>query len=817
MLVLSVADGAKAGQADFNSGTIVGNGVHSLWIIKTSDQESYANGDLVDFNITYGNDEKKLDFNKVVIEDDLPDSNYIEYLSASPQPSSINGNVLIWNIGKLGSGQTGMIQVFMQIQDNYPGITYKSGGFVSGDGFANIRQNLDTAQNYLTNIAKIYNNDPKHPELKELHTSSATIWLSDNVGTAVNIKGYGSGTYRREDQTRMLEKNKSIEVNTSLSETYHPTTLDLSRGRSLKFSSKWSESQKGINRLSGATLNEVYMYTNKIKRDSSIILDKNGSTLSSNTSFGGEGHIDVVKNEDTSSNTATPIYESHEDYLGEFNVSTNVDEYGSDIATNRSVTGAGMVASDKRISNIQRSYESGTGSYNVNDRMDALTNYMAKDMNVSYAPASYTYTPDVHVTLAKKWEEEMSSKSGTLSPEGTNSNSPASYISEEYSGADYLKKNTVAKGLNEMDTQAEFSGKAEFKVVKASNSNNDDEATMDDLYIGKYKILRNVTITGVAQYDQPHLTITKEGKEEPYHSSLLDYSHIDYKITVVNDGNQALEPVYVTDYFPEGTTYVSSSLRPTEIGSNYSRWSLTNLGIGSKSEIKLKLRVTGVGSLVNAVRTEGEYNNTWITAENYSALRRNWLSSNIPQLLAAKEGHVDSKHKTLVHYRIFLKNRLNDTMAIRVTDQLPAEMEFINSTTTPASYQPNQAVWNIINIKPGENVTIDYLARALQRGTFVNQAHIEASYRNGGATVETDITSSVDLGGGGSYSYSSAYSGWQPPPCFGLNCTNNQLSADEWIPCVSCGESEPTPIGGSLDNGCPSCVPSLDTGDDEIQ
>ena len=220
------------------------------------------------------------------------------------------------------------------------------------------------------------------------------------------------------------------------------------------------------------------------------------------------------------------------------------------------------------------------------------------------------------------------------------------------------------------------------------------------------------------------------------------------------------------------------------------------------------------GSLINEVQTKGGYNNTWVTAENYSALRKGWLSCSLTQLLATKEAYVDPKDPMLVHFRIFLKNRLNDTMAVTVTDQLPGEMEFINSTVAPAYHEPDKITWNIIEVKPGENVTIDYLARALSRGTFVNQAHIDASYKHGDDSVSTDITASVDIGAG---TYSSSMSGWKPPSCFGLNCTD-QGSADEWMPCYSCGESEPEPIGGSQppDSSCPSCVSWTGEGDNDL-
>jgi len=146
-----------------------------------------------------------------------------------------------------------------------------------------------------------------------------------------------------------------------------------------------------------------------------------------------------------------------------------------------------MAASDKMIKKSQRSYESGTRAYQVDDKMETQTNYMDKYINVSYAPVSYTYTSDFKANLSKKGEEGMWSKSGVLNPKGSNSNEPASLIGEQFSGADYLKKNTFARGLHEMDN-CRVLWKAEFKVVKVSNLNKSNKFNLYDLYIGKYKI-----------------------------------------------------------------------------------------------------------------------------------------------------------------------------------------------------------------------------------------------------------------------------------------------------------------------------------------
>jgi uncharacterized repeat protein (TIGR01451 family) len=773
---------------------------HSLWINKTADKKAYSSGEIINYTIAFGTNDEIDYFANVIINDTLPDLKYIEYVDASRQPDVINGNVLLWKIGTLQGLTNGTIQLYIKIKDNCSDLRYKSSGSVSGEGFANIHQNLNSAQNpdYLINQVEIYNfiNNEKF----DLHSSSAIIQLTDALGIAVKLNGHGSGAYQREDQTLLFEKNRSIQVKTSLYESYHPISFALPQGRSIKYISKWSEAQTGKNRITGATLSEVYMYANRIKRENTIHLDENGSTLASETSFEGAGHVDVIK-KDCGNPKAAPTYEAHESYLGSFKVNTNVDEYGVNVVSNRSVSGSGMAASDKRIKKSQRSYESGTGAYQVEDRMETQTNYMAKDINVSYAPVSYVYTPDFRLNLSKKWEEGMWSKSGALIPKGSQSTEPSSFIGEEFSGADYLKKNATAKGLNEMDTEAGFSGKAQFKVVKDSNSNDSDDVNLYDLYVGKYKVSRKTTLTGVARYDEPHITISKEGKVEPAGGRLVDYI-----ITVVNDGNQALEPIYVLDLFPQGTEFVSSSLRPTQLASNYSKWTLTNLGVGSSSRIDLKLKMIEVtGSLINRVQAQGGYNNTWIVAENYSILRKGWLSCSLPQLLAAKEAYVDPKDPMLVHYRIFLKNQLNDTMAATVTDRLPGEMEFINSTVVPDYHESDKIVWNIIDLKPGENITIDYLVKSLQRGTFVNQAHIDATYLHGTESVSADVAASVDIGTG---AYSSSMSVWKPPGCFGLNCSQ-QGFVDEWMPCYSCGESEPQPIGGSpLDSSCLACASS---------
>lgn len=788
--------------------------VHSLFIKKKAERQTYLPGETINYTIAYGNG-APITAENVTIYDVLPpidDNNslYVEYNGADPAPTAINGRVLFWNIGTLSPGEIGTIHLFARILENCSLLTFRGSGSVSGNGYVFFRQRLSTPENRLTNYANItgyYGGywDPKSnrwiygiPE--PTHNTSATITF---FGNEVKTTGHGSGSYQREEETLLQNKNKSIMVKTSLTEKYSPTKFALQNGRSIDYNSKWSEAQEAKNHITGASIDESYRYANFIERDSTIFLDKNGSTLTSQTSFEGAGHVGVLKKacdrEDPfefESLRKPLIYESEEDYLGRFTVYNYVDEYGRSVITGRNASGTGFVSSDKRIGHSQRSFESGTGAYSAEDRLETQTNYIARNISVVHQPVSYAYTPDVRVTLSEKWEAGMWSRSGKLHPKGFSSENsePASFIGELFSEADYLKENAVALGLSEMDTEAEFSGMAQFTAAKRTDSNRStDELALYDEYIGKYRISRKTVISGVARYDVPHLNVSKVGRAEP-----LGGTFVNYVITVENDGNRALGPVYVLDLFPPGTVYAYSSLRPSDLGPNSALWTLTHLGIGESTRIDLKLnRTCETDSVVNRVEARGGYDGKWAEAENYSVVQISWLTCCPPQLYAAKESYVDPRDDTLVHNRIILENRQKETMVATVIEDLAGQMILLNSSVQPSDYNTEgEVVWKIIDLEPGQTRTIDYLTRSLESGTFVDTAHVVAHYLNGNEAASLDIQSEVRIGG----DLHHMINGWYPPSCFGLNCTQ-QGFGDEWMPCYTCTAQEPeTPA-----SPCASC------------
>lgn len=766
--------------------------VHSLWVRKKADRENYMRGETINYTITYGN-ELALEARQATVTDILPD---VEFLEADPAPGYNNGSALVWNLGTLPPNSSGTIQLFVRINKSLTDIIYQDSQSVSGVGYMQRHEDLSTARQpkTLTNYVRI---DALYNDLPDSDNSSATIGLRDALGTEAKLRGHGSGSYAREEETLLKTNNSTISLTTSLSASYRPSSFSLPGGREIDYISRWHDSQSSKNRITDSSTTESYSYASRLDRSSTLHLDKNGSTLESETSFEGAGSIGLLKGaakNTTSFAARDPAFESREDYLGSFTVYTKYDEYGKSATSTRSASGTGFASSDRRISDRQRSYEHGTGSYSVEDEIQTQTNYMAKEINATHAPTSFSYTPRVQVNLSSKWNEGMWSRSGRPPAKGSNSSTPASFISEEFDQLDYLQKSSVASGLNQMKTEADFQGRARFTAQYQNLSgNSSDQLDLYDEYLGRYSITRHVQMGGVASFDQPHLSISKSGSQEPAGGTFIDYV-----IAVKNDGNRALGPVYVQDIFPPGTEYISSSLRPSEITAASCQWTLQSLGIGQSSAIELKLNSTAEQpGLVNRVLASGSYDGQWVSAENYSALQYGWLECCSSQLLAAKTARVDSVDPMLIRYSIRLKNRENYTLAVTIRDELPEGISFVNSTLPPAGRTASCLTWNIVDLQPGAVRSIDYLARAHRSGIFSAPAHIDASALDGSEFLSADISAQVYVPGELS---SRTGSDWQPPACFALNCTT-QGPADNWIPCIACSAA----ALGDLETGCSSC------------
>ena len=731
------------------------NDPRNLTITKVADKYEVKSGEEVTYTITVCNNGGKPVHNVTVW--DVFDK-YVEILWATPALGP-DGR---WHFDVIPAGECRTITIKIRVPERQD-FEFGMEQGVAGEGFVNVANDYSTTfEAYIiTNCAYATSDWNKEPI-----SACVTVTVGEELGTELETREYGSGRFDSEERVTIFTENKSIEWEEDLSATYKPTTIGLYNNRTVTYDSAWVKKARAKNYLTGTTITETYHDAVSLDRESRMFLDKNQSVMEVNSEFDGRGHVGFLKMPSSSSTLqTTPIFEAREDYTGSFKILERVDEYGSSVSSDKSASGSGFVVVDKRVKDSQRSYESGTGAYDSEELIRTYTNYIAKDISLVHAPMNQSLTDDVSIDASMKWKEGMYSKT----PE-------TSYIGEEYTGVTELDKETVALGLNEMDTEANFSGRARYRAVLR------DEVDFDEQYEGDYSIERMVLFTGVPKYDRPHLNVTKKlenitdetiiGAKE---TVLVGESRnkvikvATYTIRIENDGNRALGPIYVRDIFPPVSIFINASVRPSELTDTYANWTLTHLAIGDVVVITLNLDVLDVTKyhpeeLVNRVEVCGGYNgDEQVCASNFSALEDKWLSCCLDETVSAtKTAEIDQVNPNVVWYRVDIKNWADVTRVATVTDSLPAGMVLLDSMVPFASYENNTVVWNVVEIGPFETVTIAYRVEVQMAGRFVNSVEVDPRSVDGPVVQPVYANSVIDVGVVEECG-TSPCTGWQPP------------------------------------------------------
>jgi uncharacterized repeat protein (TIGR01451 family) len=316
-----------------------------------------------------------------------------------------------------------------------------------------------------------------------------------------------------------------------------------------------------------------------------------------------------------------------------------------------------------------------------------------------------------------------------------------------------------------MNSEASFSGMADYRIL-SHGTNGTNVVDNEERYVGRYDINRHVLLTGISKYDIPHLTVVKEGQIKNEWYNKTNATLAEYTITITNDGNRALAPIYVRDLFPAGTQYIKSTMRPTSLTTSEANWTLNHLGIGNTITIGLTLNVTEGdrgNNLVNRVVACGISGNESICAGNYSSLEFAWLTCCPPKVLVSKNAWLDEGDPTVVHYRIIVDNKAPDSVAVTVTDQLVGSMKLLGASVVPNTYDSNQIVWALPEIKPGQYKTIDYMARVSRDGGYTSVVHIDATAINGTGYDTMDTAAYIEVIRTGVAPKTFRYGGWEPP------------------------------------------------------
>ncbi|MGB3944946.1 MAG: DUF11 domain-containing protein, partial [Methanothrix sp.] len=719
--------------------------IDPLMVTKTADKKSVERGKKVKYTIKVCNLDDA-DMTGLVVEDAF--SRYVEFVSAEPAPIQKYGEgdrfrEIVWSYDSIKPGCKDItLEVIVpKMQDFEFGMEQR----VRGVGFVNVANDYTTAppEYGLTNVVKVTAKNSTNILIAA--SASATVGVTD-LGTELSTREHGSGSYESEDLVAVKTAEKSIEMAKDVSATYATTSIALYNNRSVTYSSRWTQTASGKNRITGTTMSEAYRYATSIDRESHFKLDETGTSMAFEAEFEGMGSFRVFKKPTSG---VTPDFEAEETYLGSFKVREVAND--PSIKYEKAASGTGFVASEKRIGDRQRSYESGTGRYDSEEIIEAATNYMAKDISLERRPTSFNLPGGRSLEASGMWREGVWSKNATKNS--------TTFIGEEFSSLHRLDKETLVRGLGDVATEAEFSGTGRFRIISVDTRINKSEngsvsgsmkrlreadIEIDEQYSGDYSIARRVIFAGAFEYDEPHLSADKSGDIFYEEDAVLAR----YNITLKNDGNRALGPLLIRDLFPPGAIFINSSERTSSLSDEGVEWTFLNLGIGRTLSFTLWLDVTECrgDEIVNVVEARGGYNGEVTTAAAFSAIETDWLGwTREPSVTATKFGVADVADPRIVTYTLTIQNLDGGTKVATVADILPEGMRFLDSSVEPSSVDGKTVVWTLIDIGPYEAETIVYGVEALRSGRFLNRAIVDARSVDGRGSPLVYASSIVDI------------------------------------------------------------------------
>lgn len=547
----------NSSQSEVKNATLETLVIHSLWIKKTADKDACSTDDNITYLINYGN-AQSVAADRVNITDLLPEADLI---SVSPAPDYANGNNLTWRIGTLDAMKNGTIIIMVHVPKK-PKKNFDETSSVHGEGYVYVRKRLSTEDEKNTLINQAMISGYYGPYLNKASCSSS-VTLLGAAGTKLTTIEHGSGYYEEDRKTTFRLENKRIDHDKSIYAKYRKTTFSLPGNRNIKYDSLWSDLTSAENQILNDVVSEEHRYADTLSKKSSLQLDMNQTVYKSEGEFSsGMAHISYKKHAPDGS---AIIQEIDENYHGSFRVNEALDSYGESVKFSKSSKGKGFVSSDKRINRLQRSYESGSGYYSSEE--SSQLGSVDKITKMLYAP-TLLMAGSQNLTYANLWNEGM----------WTNDAERGLFISEKIFYASSIDKE-AAMEKSSLSLLGMFNGTLNMKLV------NGRSIDLEQTFTGSYQIDTAISVHPTPLHLYPHVNISKK-------AVMLDEDIVLFLINVSNDGNKMLEPLNITDYLPEGCSFINSSIRAKANG-RMINWTIPSLDIGGMLTIKMRAKLDG--------------------------------------------------------------------------------------------------------------------------------------------------------------------------------------------------------------------------------
>lgn len=591
---------------------------------------------------------------------------------------------------------------------------------------------------------------------------------------------FGSGSYKSEEASQYnADLNGSAYemalTKSNLSARYSKTSFNVSPRQSVDYDIKWSESSSAYGRdeknLESPSFHERHSSANRLDSDVSIY-DKNYD-LEASLASDFEGIASVKSNLDN--------FRASEEYAGSFKVFNNYHENVSN-KIKLSIEGEGFVATDKRVGDKAYSYEKGTGSFRSEELIQSSdisslnisriyppvkgSVFLAKSVNLHHSPVNYSQAGIARRPMSIAWSE------------GTGSHfTDQAFMTSNFSDINELESETAIISSGESRASAKFSGRARLKTGYINRSDPDRGFVfIYDEYAGNFSIIRGYRV--YPRFSVPHMSITSQGFVDPQ-----DCSKLRYIITLTNDGNRPLWPIFVRTSFPSGTSFLNSSISPFELTPRYANWSVSYLSVGESFNINLDLEITKrKDSYASSSRAITIYqvmrgstsSDRRLSASNSSQLDVNWSRCGQQNLSATYSATTDSKNPKIINYRLMVENLGDENLRANITVRLPDAMRFINSTSSYENLAEDAFFWTIDKLNAGKKRSISFMAKAEDNGFYLSNASVTAISLDDGREIASSQVIAPVMVGKTVYSITpTAWQDWCP-------CDENLLGKLSW-------------------------------------
>jgi hypothetical protein len=456
-------------------------------IRKTAEKNAYAEGDVANYTILFGN-ELSIEAKDAMINDLLPDA---EYLHASPSPSSIRGRLLTWDIGTLSPKSSGSISLSMKIKEKSE-VKFQDDQSISGSGFVLARLRLNTSRqartlvNHANITASVQGNTMRA-------SSFASVDLKSAPGVGIETARHGSGQFRADQQIDYSTRN-GIRMQSNLQSSQHPVNVSLVR-ENLTLNSAWSDRVRAENNYREEMLRESYLYMDQIDRQSSLLLDTNQTVFSSRAAMG--SGIAQMTYRRSAGESSTDISER---YHGRFLMGRHLDSYGCAVSYASSASGQGFAFAAKRAASSgsdQTSYEHGSGLYRSSELFASFP-LVQKNVSMDYAP-QFQAAGSMRINYSGLWSAGLSTRSRS-----------GSELRAAIGQASYLRQEALMDSSS-LALIEEFEGTASTRAVLATRGADAmPDAMLDQILTGKYTLDQAMSFYGLPRHLGPHLQLTKK-------------------------------------------------------------------------------------------------------------------------------------------------------------------------------------------------------------------------------------------------------------------------------------------------------------------